>query len=58
MKELQDIIDGMAPDEALAVLVQAAKKLLAHLDERAKADFVVSMIGGTGADKVAAMVDL
>ncbi len=58
MEELQKNIARMEPARALAELAAAAKKLLAHLDEQAKVDFVVSMIGESGRDKVASMVDL
>jgi len=58
MDELQKIIDRMAPDAALASLAEAAKKLLVYLDEQARIDFVVSMIGEAGRDKVASLVDL
>jgi len=58
MDELQKIINRMEPDAALACLAEAAKNLLAHLDEQARVDFVVSMIGRAGSDKVASLVDL
>ena len=44
MEELQKIIARMEPARALAELAAAAKKLLAHLDEQARVDFVVSMV--------------
>lgn len=58
MEKLQKIIARMEPAKALAELAEAAKQLLTHLDEQARVDFVVSMIGESGRDKVASLVDL
>jgi len=58
MKEIKKLIDTMAPEEALTLLAKTAKGLLNHLDERARADFIVAMMGEAGTDKVAGMVNL
>ncbi len=58
MEELHKIIAQLEPDKALAALAEAAKQILAHLDEQARVEFVVSMIGESGSDKVASLVDL
>jgi UTP-glucose-1-phosphate uridylyltransferase len=48
----------MEPDRALAVLVEIIKEMLPLVDEQARIDFVVSMLGQAGSDKVASLVDL
>ena len=58
MKELQQIIDRMEPEEALAELVPSVKKLLSHLNEEAKVRFVTELIGGANNDKITSMVNL
>ena len=58
MKELQQIIDRMEPEEALAELVPSVKKLLSHLNEEAKVRFVTELIGGENNDKITSMVNL
>ncbi len=58
MDELQRIIAAMEPEPALEEIAAAARRLLVHLDEKARVDFVVSLLGRSGADKVASLVDL
>lgn len=58
MKELQQVIDRMEPEEALAELVPSVKKLLSHLNEDAKLRFVTELIGGENNDKITSMVNL
>ena len=58
MKELQQIIDRMEPEEALLELVPSVKKLLSHLNEEAKVRFVTELIGGENNDKITSMVNL
>lgn len=57
MDEIQEIISRMEPKEALNQLMDKAKNLLVHLDDQERMDFVVSMIGEAGSDKIASMVD-
>ena len=56
--ELKDIVDRMEPEKALSILIEIIQKLLPLLDEKARVDFVVQLIGETGNDKVASLVDL
>lgn len=56
--ELKHILNQMEPDKALAVLVEIIKEMLPLVDEQARVDFVVSMLGQAGSDKVASLVDL
>jgi hypothetical protein len=58
MNKLQDILDDMEPGEALAALTPELRKILAHLDEEARADFVIEALGGAEGDKVGSLVDL
>ena len=58
MKDIQQLLESMEPAEALAKLTPAIKNILAHLDEEARVGFVKDMIGGSGADKIASMVNL
>ena len=58
MDELQKIIDKLEPDKALAAITIVADKLLGQVSEQDRLDFVVSLIGEAGTDKVASMVNL
>jgi uncharacterized tellurite resistance protein B-like protein len=56
--ELHEILNRLEPAEALAALGPELKKILAHLDEEARADFVIEMLGGAEGDKIGSLVDL
>lgn len=58
MEELQQILAGLEPGKALAVIGPALKNVLAHLDEEARVGFVTSLLEEPGADKVVSMVNL
>jgi len=58
MKELQQILDTMEPTDALTRLLPLMKSLLAHLDEEARVQHVLQLLGGAGEDKVGSMVNL
>jgi hypothetical protein len=58
MKELQELLQDLEPEKALATLAPELKKLLAHLDQEARAGFVIEMLGGTAGDKISSLVDL
>lgn len=57
-KSIQQIADGMSPERALKEIAVVAKNLFNHLDEKARLDFVMEMIGGAERDKVTSMVHL
>ncbi|MDW7773294.1 MAG: hypothetical protein SCH71_10430 [Desulfobulbaceae bacterium] len=57
-EDLHRIIAQMEPDTALSVLVNAIKGLLPQLDEQARLDMLLKLLGETGSDKVASLVDL
>jgi hypothetical protein len=58
MDTLLKIISGMAPEEALAELTTFVGRLLADLDENARARFLMNLIGQSEGDKVSSMVHL
>ncbi|MCF6290122.1 MAG: hypothetical protein L3J03_03905 [Desulfobacterales bacterium] len=58
MKELLQIVEKMDPKEAMTALAGAVSTLFKHIDENAKLDFVVSLIGDSGNDKISSMVNL
>ena len=57
-KSLQQIIDKLEPKEALNQMAAIIKKLFPLLEEQARLDFVVSLIGDAGSDKVSSLVHL
>ena len=58
MEELQRILNNMEPGEALLAIGPVLKKVLTHLDEEVRVDFVTSLLDDPGADKVVSMVNL
>jgi hypothetical protein len=57
-KQLQPILEAMEPEEALAALVAAVRKLFPLLGEEARRSFMVDLVGAAGDDKVSSMVHL
>jgi hypothetical protein len=57
-KTLQQIIDQLAPEEALKEMAAIIKKLFPLLEEQARLDFVVNLMGDAGSDKISSMVHL
>jgi uncharacterized tellurite resistance protein B-like protein len=58
MKDIEQLLERLEPSEALTVLTPAIKNILTHLDEEARVRFVTDLIGDSGADKIASMVNL
>ena len=58
LKTLQRIVDNLEPKEALKEMAGIIKKLFSLLDEQARLDFVVDLIGDAGSDKVSSLVHL
>jgi len=58
MNQIQQVIDGMDPEEALAAIAVAVKKLFSLLNDEARINFVVNLVGDSADDKVASMVHL
>jgi hypothetical protein len=57
-KTIQQIVEDMSPDKALKEIALAAKSLFSLLDEKARLDFVMNLVGDAGMDKVASLVHL
>lgn len=55
---IQQIMDGMEPEEALAALARAAGRLFPLLGDEALLKFVTSLVGQAEGDRVASMVHL
>ena len=58
MTEIEKLIDRMEPEDALTAIAAVANKLLSQISDEARLDFVVSLIGESGADKISSMVNL
>lgn len=58
MKILDDILDAMEPAEALTSLGPHLHRILTHLDEETRVDFITGLLQDAGQDKVASMVHL
>lgn len=58
MAGIQEILQRLAPAQALAELAVALKTILPLVTEEDRLNFVVDLIGGAGDDKVASMVHL
>jgi len=58
MADIQEILGGMAPDQALAEIGVALKRLLPLVGDEDRLNFVVRLVGSAGDDKVSSMVHL
>lgn len=58
MGQIRDLLDRMAPDQAMAEITAWLKKLFPLISEEERLNFVVNLVGGAGDDKVASMVHL
>jgi hypothetical protein len=58
MAEIREILERMAPAQALAEIAGALKNILPLAAEEERLNFVVNLIGGASDDKVASMVHL
>lgn len=58
MDQLQQLVENLDPEEALAALAAAAKKVFPLLGRKARLHFIVNLVGDAGGDKVASMVHL
>lgn len=57
-KSLQQLVDELAPEKAIEEIARVVKKLFPLLEEGARVNFVMNLIGDTGNDKVASLVHL
>jgi hypothetical protein len=58
MGEIQQLVDRMDPEEAISEIAAVVKRLFQLLGEKARIDFVASIIDESGGDKVGSMVQL
>lgn len=58
MGKIQDLVDGMAPKDAAAEIAAAMKGLFSVLDEEARLEFAMNIIGDAEEDKVGGLVHL
>ena len=56
--DLEKLLRGVDPAQALPELAALLKKILTLVTEEDRLNFVVKVIGGPGDDKVASMVHL
>jgi hypothetical protein len=57
-KTIQQVAEDMSPETALKEIAMVAKRLFSLLDEKARLDFVINLIGDAETDKVASLVHL
>jgi hypothetical protein len=58
MADIRELVERMAPAQALLEVAGALKKILPLVTEGERLNFMVNLIGGAGDDKVASMVHL
>jgi hypothetical protein len=58
MEKLSQIVENMAPDEALVEIAQALKKLFSSLEDEARSQFLWNLMGESPGDKVSSLVHL
>ena len=57
-KTIQQVIEDMTPERALKEIATAARSLFSLLDEKARLDFVINLVGDTREGKVSSLVHL
>jgi hypothetical protein len=57
-KTIKQMIEDMPPERALKEIALAARSLFQILDEKARIDFVMNLLGDTGEGKVSSLVHL
>ena len=58
MTHLEQLLNKLKPEEALKEIAHVIRKLFPILDEKARLDFIVNLIGDVGSDKVSSLVHL
>ena len=58
MDEIQEVFDKIGPEAALIRLGVVLRDLFSQVNEELRLNFVVSLIGEAGADKVSSLVHL
>jgi hypothetical protein len=57
-KTIQQIVEDMPPEKAVKAIAVATRSLLRVLDEKARLDFVMNLVGHKDAGKVSSLVHL
>jgi len=57
-KTILELIEKLDPEKALKEIALAVKTLFPLLDQKSRLNFVVSLVGEAGSDKVASLVNL
>ncbi len=57
-KQVSQLLEEMAPEQALAAITGALKKIFPVLGDEARLRFLAGLLGDGGGDKVASMVHL
>ena len=55
---IEQLLNALEPEQALKEVARLVRKLFPLLDEKARLDLVVSLIGDVGSDKVSSLVHL
>ncbi len=58
MADIQKLLEGMDPAQALPEIAGALKKILPLVTDEERLHFVVNLVGGESSDKVASLVHL
>jgi len=58
MEEIMKMVARMDPEEALAEMAKALKRLFLVLDEEARTRFLLDLVGESQGDKVSSLVHL
>lgn len=58
MHEIMKMVERMDPEEALAEMAKALRKLFPVLDEETRTRFLLNLTGESKGDKVSSMVHL
>jgi len=56
--QVLQMLAGLDPDQALAAVAAALKRLFPVLEDEARLRFLATLVGDTGGDKVASLVHL
>jgi hypothetical protein len=57
-KEITQLLEGMDPEQALAAVAGALKKIFPVLGDEVRLRFLADLMGDTSRDKVSSMVHL
>jgi len=55
---IEQLLNTIEPEQALKEAARLVRRLFPLLDEKARLDFIVTLLGDVGTDKVSSMVHL